>query len=150
MKYLNVLFFNVLFFFGFIALQLIIQIPIVMLIKNLSEPWFSLIYAGKKTIEIRLHKGHFGELKLNDTIEFFNDDLGLRRKFCIKVLNIEMFDTFEELLSKHLSQALPTVKTIENGVKILRKIYSQEDELKYKVAAIHVERISAVVNEDLK
>jgi ASC-1-like (ASCH) protein len=37
-----------------------------MLVKRLSEPWFSLIYCGKKTIEIRLDKGHFHELKTHD------------------------------------------------------------------------------------
>ena len=37
-----------------------------MLVKNMSEPWFSLTYCGKKTIEIRLDKGHFHELKPHD------------------------------------------------------------------------------------
>jgi ASC-1-like (ASCH) protein len=37
-----------------------------MLVKRLSEPWFSLIYCGKKTIEIRLDKNHFHELKIHD------------------------------------------------------------------------------------
>ena len=39
----------------------------IMLIKHLSEPWFSLLYAGKKSIEVRLDKGHFHELKAQDT-----------------------------------------------------------------------------------
>ncbi len=43
-----------------------------MLVKHLSEPWFSLIYCGKKTIEIRLDKGHFHGLKPHDiSKEFF-------------------------------------------------------------------------------
>ena len=37
-----------------------------MLVKHLSEPWFSLIYCGKKTIEIRLDRGHFHELQNSD------------------------------------------------------------------------------------
>jgi ASC-1-like (ASCH) protein len=37
-----------------------------MLVTRLSEPWFSLIYCGKKTIEIRLDKDHFHELKPDD------------------------------------------------------------------------------------
>ncbi|UJR16116.1 hypothetical protein I4U23_003028 [Adineta vaga] len=55
-----------------------------MIVKQLSEPWFSLIYCGKKTIEIRLDKGYFHELKPYDKIEFFNDELGfnIRRKLC--------------------------------------------------------------------
>ena len=31
--------------------------------KNLSEPWFSLIKLGLKTVEGRLNKGDFKELK---------------------------------------------------------------------------------------
>ncbi|CAF1275851.1 unnamed protein product [Adineta steineri] len=89
-----------------------------MLVKHLSEPWFSLIYCGKKTVEVRLDKGHFCSLKPSDTIEFFNDDLGfnIRRKFCVKVISVERFDTFELALEKHLSRALPTVKTVEFGL----------------------------------
>ncbi|CAF1548383.1 unnamed protein product [Rotaria sordida] len=121
-----------------------------MLVKHLSEPWFSLIYCGKKTIEIRLDKGHFHELKPQDTVEFFNDDLGfnMRRKFCARVISIEQFDTFESLLEKHLLHALPTVKSIEFGCLILKQYYSKDNEFdKYKKLAINIERISAVVNE---
>ncbi|CAF2127075.1 unnamed protein product [Rotaria magnacalcarata] len=121
-----------------------------MLVKHLSEPWFSLIYCGKKTIEVRLDKGHFHDLKPQDTIEFFNDELGfnMRRKFCIKVISIEKFDTFELLLEKYISNALPTVKSIEFGCQILQQYYSKENELnKYKKLAINIERVSAVINE---
>jgi len=37
-----------------------------MLVKQLSEPWFSLMYCGKKSIELALDKGHFHDLKPND------------------------------------------------------------------------------------
>jgi ASC-1-like (ASCH) protein len=43
-----------------------------MLVKHLSEPWFSLIYCGKKTIEIRLDKGHFHGLKPHDISKEFS------------------------------------------------------------------------------
>lgn len=42
-----------------------------MIVKHLSEPWFSLTYAGKKTVEIRLDKGHFHDLKPQDISELF-------------------------------------------------------------------------------
>ena len=83
-------------------------------------------------------------------VEFFNDELGfnMRRKFCIKVISIEQFDTFESLLEKYISNALPTVKSTEFGCQILKQYYSKENELdKYKKLAIHIERVSAVINE---
>lgn len=72
----------------------------------------------------------------------------MRRKFCVKVLSIEYFDTFEALLEKHLTNALPTIKTIQFGSQILTQYYSKESELdKYKKLAINIERVSAVLNE---
>jgi ASC-1-like (ASCH) protein len=89
---------------------------------------------------------------LFSSVEFFNDDLGfhIRRKFCVRVLSIEQFDTFELLLEKHLSHGLPTVKSIEFGCQILKQYYSKDNEFdKYKKLAITIERVNAVVNESL-
>lgn len=86
------------------------------------------------------------------SVEFYNDDLGfnIRRKFCIRVISIDTFDTFEALLEKHLSHALPTVKSIEFGCAILKKIYSKDNESeRYTKLAIQIERISAVTNEPI-
>jgi ASC-1-like (ASCH) protein len=132
-----------------------------MLVKQLSEPWFSLMYCGKKSIEIALDKGHFHDLKSNDIskqlilsfenlffilVEFFNDDLGfnIRRKFCVRVLSIEQFVSWESLLDKHLSHALPTIKSIEFAEQIFKKLFPQFDD--YKKLAIHIKRVSTIVN----
>lgn len=82
-------------------------------------------------------------------VEFFNDDLGfnIRRKFCVRVISVETFETFESLLAAHLVQALPTVKTIEFGCQILNQYYSKDNETNnVKKLAIRIERISAVTN----
>jgi hypothetical protein len=52
-----------------------------MLVKHLSEPWFSLIYCGKKTTEIRLDKGHFHDLAVNDISIQFHSNLLLENCF---------------------------------------------------------------------
>lgn len=85
-------------------------------------------------------------------VEFFNDDLGFntRRKYCVRVVSIEQFNTFESLLDKHLSHALPTIKTVGFGCQILNQIYSKDNESeKYQKLAIQIERVSAVVNESI-
>ena len=82
----------------------------------------------------------------------FNDDLGfnIRRKYHVRVVSIEQFDTFELLLEKHLSHALPTVKSVEFACQILKQIYSKDNEFdKYQKLAIQIERVSAVVNESI-
>lgn len=44
---------------------------------NVQEPWFTLIKKGIKTVEGRLNKGKFCNLKINDTITWNNssDDI---------------------------------------------------------------------------
>ena len=75
----------------------------------------------------------------------------IRRKYCVRVLSIEKFNTFEELLDKHLSHGLPTVKSIELGCLILKKIYSKDNEYeKYQKLAIQIERVSAVSNDPVQ
>ena len=39
-------------------------------IENLSEPWFTLIQLGLKTVEGRKNKGKFKEMKVGDIIEY--------------------------------------------------------------------------------
>jgi hypothetical protein len=38
-------------------------------VENLSEPWFTLIQLGLKTVEGRKNKGKFKEMKVGDIIE---------------------------------------------------------------------------------
>ena len=47
--------------------------------KNISEPWFSLIKIGLKTVEGRLNKGDFASLTKGDCIKFVNNELGFIR-----------------------------------------------------------------------
>ena len=42
--------------------------------EHLSEPWFTLISLGLKTVEGRLNKGRFQEMQVNDIIEWHNED----------------------------------------------------------------------------
>jgi hypothetical protein len=46
---------------------------------HVSEPWFSLISLGIKTIEDRKNKGIFKELKIGEVIEWFNNDFNDRK-----------------------------------------------------------------------
>ena len=48
--------------------------------KNVSEPWFTLISLGIKTIEGRLNKGDFKEINEGDVIKWTNNDFNFTRK----------------------------------------------------------------------
>ena len=105
--------------------------------KNLSEPWFSLIKVGLKTVEGRLNKGDFASLTKGECIKFVNTDLGFIRNYTIKITSIYKYTSFREYLEKEkLEKCLPGIETIEDGVKVYYKYYSKEDEEKYKIIAI--------------
>ena len=59
--------------------------------KSLSEPWFSLIKLGLKTVEGRLYKGEFSKFEINDIIEWTNDNFKkrtIRTKITFTIPNI--------------------------------------------------------------
>ncbi len=108
--------------------------------KNLSEPWFSLIKLGIKTVEGRLAKGDFANMAIGDIIEFSNDSFGFERKFLVKITKIETFKTFRLYLkAKKLSKCLPGVDSLDQGVAVYRQFYSQEQEKEFGIIAITVQ-----------
>jgi len=100
---------------------------------HLSEPWFSLVKLGIKTIEGRLNKHH---LSVGDKIKFFNDDFDIGRECKVIITSIKKYDTFSWYLTNNLHACLPGIDTVEEGLKVYYTYYSKEDELKYKVISI--------------
>ncbi len=107
--------------------------------KHLQEKWFNLIKFGQKTVEGRLLKSDFANMVVGDIIQFHNKpDKSDAFKVIIKKITIHK--TFKEMIIKNrLKNVLPTINRINEGVEVYHKIYSKEDEKKYKVVAIHFE-----------
>jgi len=98
---------------------------------SISQPWSNYIKEGKKTIEGRLNKGKFSELKKNDLLSI-NDGECL-----VKIKKIIHYKSFEEMLIfEGLRHVLPNVENLAAGVKIYHKFYTYDDENKYGVIAI--------------
>ena len=105
--------------------------------KNISEPWFSLIKVGLKTVEGRLNKGDFMSLNKGDILSITNNELGFERKYEIQITSIHKYKTFSDYLKKEkIEKCLPGIDTIEDGVKVYYKYYSKHDEEKYNIIAI--------------
>jgi len=105
---------------------------------NVSEPWFSYISNKKKTIEGRLNKGKFSELRKNDIIQFINNS----NSVTVKIRKIKKYSSFQEYLTQEgLKRTLPGIKSINEGVNIYHKFYSIEDENNYGILAIYVKII---------
>ena len=98
-----------------------------MLKKHLSEPWFSLVRDGKKTVEGRLDQGEWSRLKTGSTIEWYNSDSGIKKTIQTRVVGILCYLSFESLIkSEGLNNILPSISTIEEGIKVYQKIYGVE------------------------
>jgi ASC-1-like (ASCH) protein len=115
---------------------------------NVSEPWFSLIQAGTKSVEGRLAKSWFAEIQPGEIIRWTNEELKnedekpMQRKVITKVSAIAYYPDFEKYLAaERLKNCLPGVRTIKDGVTVYHKFYPKEERQKYKVMAIRLEVI---------
>jgi ASC-1-like (ASCH) protein len=110
-------------------------------VENLSEPWFTLISLGLKTIEGRKNKGVFKEMKVGELIKWENNNFN-PRTITTRITKKTKYPTFEEYLEEEgLDKCLPGIKNIEDGLSVYFKYYTKEDEEKYGVIAIHLELI---------
>lgn len=115
---------------------------------NISEPWFSLIQAGTKSVEGRLSKSRFAEIKPGEIIRWTNEEQKTKsgktqiREVITRVNAIMYYPDFEKYLSKErLKNCLPGVRTIKDGVAVYHKFYPKEERQKYKVMAIRLDLI---------
>lgn len=105
--------------------------------KNVSEPWFTLIKLKIKSVEGRLNKEDYKKMEIGDYIIFTNNDMGFKRKFKIKIINIAYYDTFQVYLeTETLENCLPGINSMKQGLDIYYKYYTKDDELKYKIKAL--------------
>ncbi|WP_297501544.1 ASCH domain-containing protein [Thermococcus sp.] len=103
---------------------------------GLQEEYLRAIAEGKKRVEGRLYDEKRRAIKPGDNI-IFED-----RLVCV-VKDVRVYQSFGEMLEKEgLENVLPGVKSIEEGVKVYRKFYSEEKEKKYGVVAIKVEPVA--------
>jgi ASC-1-like (ASCH) protein len=107
---------------------------------NVQNPWFDHIKNNKKTVEGRLNKGGFKNLKVDQLLIFENDG----KSVLVKIKKINLYKSFESyLMQEGLRKTLPGIETIQDGVNIYRKFYSAEMEQQYGILAIHIKKISA-------
>lgn len=110
-------------------------------VEHLSEPWFSLISLGLKTVEGRKNKGKFKDMEVGKIIQWFNDDFE-HRSINTRIISKQTYSTFEEyLVSEGLDKCLPGIPSISHGLSVYFKYFTKEDESTYGVVAIRLELI---------
>ena len=103
-----------------------------------QEPWFSLIATMEKSIDGRLKKGKYAEIKPGDYLIVFSNDE--KNDIKTKVLAVRYYPSFREMLkNEDVEKILPGLTDIETGVETYRKFYTQDDEKQYGVVAIEIE-----------
>ena len=111
--------------------------------KNLTEPWFYYMENKEKTVEGRLNRDDWMSMNVGDVIIFVNKQTGFKRTIQVKIVQINLYDSFQLYLEKEgLKNCLPGIETMEKGLEIYHKLYSTEEEQMYKVKALHVEIMS--------
>ncbi len=109
--------------------------------ENVSEPWFTLICLGLKTVEGRRNKGRFKEMKVGDIIEWSNTDF-MPRSVKTRIIRKKEYKTFAEYLEKEgLDKCLPGMPTLEHGLSVYFKYFTKEDEAEFGVIAIEIELV---------
>ena len=119
------------------------EIPTIYAEEHLSEHWFTLISLGLKTCEGRLHKHIFKDYKIGDIIKWWNNDFDKGRVCFTKIININLYKTFEEyLIDKGLKNCLPGMPNMEHGLDVYLHYFGKEDETKYGVVSFELEIIN--------
>jgi ASC-1-like (ASCH) protein len=104
---------------------------------GVSQPWFSHIRDGSKTVEGRLNRGKFQAIKTGHIVVIRCTGHDRIKPLVAVVKDIVRYDTFDQYLSHEgLVHTLPGVHTIREGVQVYRQFYSEEDERTFGIAAI--------------
>ena len=106
------------------------------MIIEVSEPWFSLLQSGVKTVEGRKGGPKWSGLCPKDSLTFRARD---GRLLPVKIVGVRRYESLEAFLMKELAAALPGVSSEEEGVKVYRQWWSQEEIMLQGVLALEVD-----------
>lgn len=103
------------------------------------EPYFTYVKNGQKTVEGRLCKEWYQQVCEGDHIIVQNMDETDSVEVVVK--DVRRHDTIRDMLEQEdMRRLLPNVESVEDGLKIYRQFYTEEQERQYGVVAIEVER----------
>lgn len=104
--------------------------------KLQNEP-FEEIKNGTKTVEFRLYDEKRRKVKIGDKIEFSKLP-DLKEKILVQVLDIYVYDTFENLFKKIYKDE----EEIKENVKLMYEFYSKEKEKEFGVVGIKIKLLN--------
>ncbi|CAO2146241.1 unnamed protein product [Urochloa humidicola] len=104
---------------------------------HVQEPYFTQLKAVAKTVEGRLATGNYNRITQGSLLLF-------NKCLLLNVEAVRKYSSFSEMLqAEKISNVLPGISSIQEGVKVYRKFYTEEKENSYGVLAISVSKPSA-------
>ncbi|KAF0891509.1 hypothetical protein E2562_009916 [Oryza meyeriana var. granulata] len=104
---------------------------------HVQEPYFTQLRAGAKKVEGRLAAGNYNRIG-EGSLLLFNKCL------LLNVQAVRKYGSFSEMLqAEMISEVLPGISSIEEGLGVYRKFYTEESESLYGVLAISVSKPTA-------
>ncbi|GAB2698948.1 ASCH domain-containing protein [Kitasatospora kifunensis] len=104
---------------------------------HIRQPYFDLIQAGTKTIEVRVGYPGMRKIQTGETLVFTSGDTTCRTK----VVKVSEYSSFEEMLDTEDNHAIGSEgMTRDELLAVCRDIYPPEKE-KLGVLAIHIELV---------
>ncbi|KAK8515977.1 hypothetical protein V6N13_093251 [Hibiscus sabdariffa] len=104
---------------------------------HVQEPFFTQLKDGIKTIEGRCAVGDYNRIASGALILF-------NKCLVLEVQGVDHYASFFEMLeAETLAKVLPGVETIDEGVQVYRKFYTEEKEMTNGVVAIGVAKVAA-------
>ena len=107
---------------------------------KLNEKPFNNINKGIKKIELRLYDDKRSKINLNDFI-IFHKTTDLSQTTKVKVIGLLRYNSFEDLFKDVDFNICGPANSLSEKLSNLHKIYSVEEEKKYGILAIHIEKV---------
>ncbi len=104
-----------------------------------AEPYFTLLKNGQKTVEARIRKGKYRNIKPGDQITVYDNKETDSVETVVK--RVTIYKSIKDMLtSESIKELLPDVDSIYQGIRVYRQFYTPEQEKQYGVVAIEVEK----------
>ena len=105
-----------------------------------EEPYFTFLKNGQKTIEGRVKKGWYCNVKPGDKIVVYNEEESDMVEVLVK--RVTSYKSIRDMLTNEpIKKLLPDVNTIDQGIEVYRRFYTPEQERQFGVIAIEVETL---------
>lgn len=107
---------------------------------NVRQPYFNMMKAGTKLIELRLYDEKRQKIKIGDKIEFSCLE-DVEDKIEVEVIGVHRATDFKELCSKIDIKKAGFSGTPEEVQHIMEEFYPTTEQQKYGVLGIEIKRI---------